>query len=86
LSGGKLGTPKTLVNNCLCSAPVWAPDGSGLVYYNTADATGHFELWWIKGALGASPSAPLQVTTNLDFDALSPPSWSPLSSVPVMAR
>ena len=81
-----MGLPQTLVNNCLCSAPVWAPDGSGLVYYNTADATGHFELWWIKGALGATPSAPLQVTTNLDFDASSPPSWSPLSSVPVMAR
>ena len=86
LNAGKLGTPQTLVNNCLCSAPVWAPDGSGLVYYNTADATGHFELWWIKGALSAAPSAPLQVTTNLDFDASSPPSWSPLSSVPVMAR
>lgn len=86
LTAGKLGTPQTLVNNCLCSAPVWAPDGSGLVYYNTADATGHFELWWIKGALSAAPSAPLQVTTNLDFDASSPPSWSPLSSVPVMAR
>jgi len=86
LTGTKLGAPRTLVNNCLCADPVWAPDGTGLVYYNTADATGHFELWWIKGALGASPSAPLQVTTNLDFDALSPPSWSPLSSVPVMAR
>jgi hypothetical protein len=86
LSNGKLSAPVTLVNNCLCSAPVWAPDGSGLVYYNTADATGHFELWWIKGALAATPSPPLQVTTNLDFDSLSPPSWSPLSSVPVMAR
>jgi len=86
LSAGKLGTPQTLVNNCLCSAPVWAPDGSGLVYYNTADATGHFELWWIKGALSAAPSPPLLVTTNLDFDASSPPSWSPLSSVPLMAR
>ncbi|MHB8488429.1 MAG: TolB family protein [Candidatus Dormibacteria bacterium] len=86
LSAGKLGPPQTLVDNCLCSGPVWAPDGSGLVYYNAADATGHFELWWIKGALSASPSPPLQVTTNLDFDASSPPSWSPLSSVPVMPR
>jgi hypothetical protein len=31
-------------------------------------------------------SPPLLVTNNLDFDALSPPSWSPLSSVPVMSR
>jgi len=86
LSAGKLGTPTTLVNDCLCADPEWAPDGSGLVYYNTADATGHFELWWIAGALGAAPAPPLQVTTNLDFDATSPPSWSPLSTVPVMSR
>jgi Tol biopolymer transport system component len=86
LVGTKLGAPRTLVNNCLCSAPEWAPDGSGLVYFNTADASGHFELYWIKGALTATPSPPLQVTTNLDFNATSPPSWSPLATVPVMAR
>ena len=86
LVGTKLGTPRTLVNNCLCSAPTWAPDGSGLVYYNATDAAGHFELWWIKGALTATPAAPLQVTTSLDFDATSPPAWSPLTSIPVMTR
>ena len=86
LVGTKLGTPRTLVNNCLCSAPVWAPDGSGLAYYNATDTAGHFELWWIKGALTATPASPLQVTTNLDFDATSPPSWSPLTSIPVMTR
>lgn len=86
LSNGKLGIAKTLVSNCLCADPVWAPDGSGLVYYNTADPTGHFELWWIKGAASVAPSPALLVTTNLDFDASSPPSWSPLSSVPVLSR
>lgn len=86
LVGTKLGTPRILVNNCLCSAPTWAPDGSGLVYYNATDAAGHFELWWIKGALTATPAAPLEVTTSLDFDATSPPSWSPLTSIPVMTR
>ncbi len=86
LTGNKLGAPRTLVNNCLCADPEWAPDGSGLVYFNPADASGHFELWWIKGALGATPSAPLQVTSNLDFDAASPPSWSPLATIPVMPR
>jgi Tol biopolymer transport system component len=86
LVGTKLGTPRTLVTNCLCSGPAWAPDGSGLVYYNATDTAGQFELWWIKGALTATPSAPLQVTTNLDFDAASPPSWSPLTSIPVMTR
>jgi hypothetical protein len=86
LVGTKLGTPRTLVNNCLCSAPVWAPDGSGLVYYNATDTAGRFELWWLKGALTATPAAPLQVTSDLNFDATSPPSWSPLTSIPVMAR
>jgi Tol biopolymer transport system component len=86
LVGNKLGTPRTLVNNCLCSAPEWAPDGSGLVYFNPADVTGHFELWWIKGALAATSAAPVQVTTNLDFDATSPVSWSPLASIPAMSR
>jgi Tol biopolymer transport system component len=86
LVGTKLGTPRILVNNCLCSAPEWAPDGSGLVYFNPADVTGHFELWWVKGALSATPAAPLQVTTNLDFDATSPVSWSPLASIPELSR
>lgn len=86
LANNKLGPSRIIVNNCLCSAPAWAPDGSGLVYYNSADATGHFELWWIAGAMGATPALPKQVTTNLDFDATSPPSWSSLASVPVMTR
>jgi hypothetical protein len=86
LTGTKLGTPRTLVNDCLCSAPEWAPDGSGLVYFNPADITGHFELWWIKGAMTATPAPPVQVTTNLDFDATSPVSWSALDSVPELFR
>lgn len=86
LTNNKLGPTRILVNNCLCSQPEWAPDGSGLVYFNAADATGHFQLWWIAGAASATPAPTKQVTTNLDFDATSPPSWSPLASVPVMAR
>ncbi|MBV8194701.1 MAG: hypothetical protein JOY80_04160, partial [Candidatus Dormibacteraeota bacterium] len=76
LQGTTLGTPKTLVSNCLCSAPSWAPDGSGLTYFAPADATGHFQLWWIAGAAGSAPKAPQQVTTDLDFDATSPPAWT----------
>lgn len=75
LQGTTLGTPQVLVSKCLCAAPAWAPDGSGLVYFNPADATGHFQLWWIAGAGGPTPKAPKQVTTNLDFDATSPPVW-----------
>jgi Tol biopolymer transport system component len=87
LVGNTLGAPRVLVNNCLCAAPAWAPDGSGLVYFNPADSSGHFELWWIKGALAATTTSPaVQVTTDLNFDATSPPSWSPLATVPTMSR
>lgn len=76
LNGTKLGTPQVLVDNCLCAAPVWAPDGSGIAYYAPSDATGHFQLWWIAGAGTATQKAPRLVTDNLDFDALSPPAWT----------
>jgi hypothetical protein len=36
--------------------------------------------------MGATPAPTKQVTTNLDFDATSAPSWSPLATVPVMTR
>ncbi|MBV9100156.1 MAG: PD40 domain-containing protein [Candidatus Dormibacteraeota bacterium] len=77
LTGTTLGTPRTLVDNCLCSSPQWSPDGRSLVYYAPADATGHFQLWWIDGAAGLTPKPPKQVTQNLDLDATSPPAWSP---------
>jgi hypothetical protein len=70
-----LGTPRVLVPNCLCAAPTWAPDGTGLVYYAPADASGHFQLWWVAGAGTPTPKAPTQVTSGLDFDAVSPPAW-----------
>jgi Tol biopolymer transport system component len=86
LLGTKLGTRRVLVDNCLCAAPSWAPDGTGLVYYAPADASGHFQLWWILGAATFTAHAPQQVTTNLDFDATSPPAWSPLTNVPYQPR
>jgi Tol biopolymer transport system component len=82
LTGTTLGKPRVLVDGCLCAAPAWAPDASGLVYYAPADVTGHFQLWWIAGAAGATPHASRQVTTNLDLDALSPPAWSPIALSP----
>lgn len=75
-NGHTLGTARVLVANCVCSAPVWAPDGSGLVFYEPADATGQFELWWVAHAAAAAPSAPRRLTTGLDFDAASPPAWA----------
>ena len=76
LTGTTLGPPRTLVADCLCSSPAWAPDGSGLAYLAPADATGHFQLWWLAGASDATPTPPKQVTTGLDFDGTSPPAWS----------
>jgi len=77
LQGTKLGTAHVLVANCICAAPSWAADGSGLGYLAPADATGHFQLWWIAAAATVTPAAPKAVTTGLDFDATSPPAWSP---------
>ena len=71
---GKLDTPTVLVGNCLCNSPSWAPDGSGLLYLAPSDASGHFQLWWIKAA-ATTPQSPQMVTTNVDLDALSAASW-----------
>jgi Tol biopolymer transport system component len=76
LQGTTLGAPRVLAANCVCSAPAWSADGTGLAYYEPADASGHFQLWWIAGASGPIPAAPKQVTENLDFDATSPPAWA----------
>jgi len=65
-----------LTQDCLCSAPAWAPDGTGLVYFAPADATGHFQMWWISGAAAAAPKSPKQVTSSDDFDATSPTAWT----------
>ena len=77
LTGTTLGPSRTLIADCLCASPSWAPDGSGLAYLAPADATGHFELWWLAGAAGALPKKPLQVTSGLDFDGSSRPAWAP---------
>lgn len=76
LTGNKLGAPRTVVDSCLCSSPQWSPDGKSLVYYAPADATGHFQLWWIDGAAGLTPKPPKPVTQNLDLDATSPAAWA----------
>jgi len=66
--------------------PVWRRMAVGSSTTTPPTVTGHFELWWIKGALTVRAVTTLLVTTNLDFDASSPPSWVPLSSVPVDVR
>jgi Tol biopolymer transport system component len=52
--GKALGPPRTVVSSDLVSAPVWAPDGSGLAYLAPAATGGHFQLWWLAGAASAA--------------------------------
>ena len=76
LVNGVPGPPKVLVSGCLCASPTWSPDGTSLLYLAPADATGHFQLWWLAHPTAATPAAPRALTTNLDLDATSPPAWS----------
>lgn len=75
LQGATMGAPHTLVDNCTCASPTWAPDGSGLLYLAPHDASGHFQAWWIAGAETATPKPTQLMTNDLDFDATSPPLW-----------
>lgn len=70
------GPPKVLIRSCLCASPAWSPDGASLLYLAPADATGHFQLWWLANPSAPAPAAPRALTTNLDLDATSPPAWS----------
>ncbi|HEY2596468.1 MAG TPA: hypothetical protein VGK33_21460, partial [Chloroflexota bacterium] len=69
--------PQVLVPSCLCASPAWSADGAGLLYLAPADATGHFQLWWVNHADTSTPSAAKQVTNHLDLDATSAPAWAP---------
>lgn len=74
LQGATLTSMHVAATDCLCASPSWAPDGSGLAYIAPADASGHFQLWWLGVAAGG-PQSPVRVTSNLDLDATSPPAW-----------
>lgn len=76
LVNGVPGVPRVLVPSCLCASPAWSPDGNSLAYLAPADASGHFQLWWIDGAGSAAPAPPKQLTSRLDLDATSPPAWA----------
>ncbi len=77
LHNGTAGVPQVLNNACLCASPAWSPDGTGLLYLAPADATGHFQLWWLNHVDTATPAPAKEVTAHLDFDATSAPAWAP---------
>ena len=65
----------TLVTGTLAAFPTWAPSGDDLVYLAPALAGGNFQLWWLRGAGGPAPAAPVQVTSSVGLDATSGPAW-----------
>ncbi|MHB8717900.1 MAG: TolB-like translocation protein [Candidatus Dormibacteria bacterium] len=72
---GVAGTPRVLVGGCLCASPQFSPDGNDLVYLAPVDASGNFQLWWIRGGASAAPASPRAVTTHLNLDGTSAPAW-----------
>ncbi|MFN2568920.1 MAG: TolB family protein [Candidatus Dormibacteria bacterium] len=75
LTGRTLENLRVVVADCLCSAPAWAPDGSGIAYVAPADSAGHFQLWWAPTSAEGGARPPQRVTNNLDIDATSAPAW-----------
>jgi Tol biopolymer transport system component len=73
---GVPGPPKVLIKSCLCASPAWSPDGTSVLYLAPADATGHFQLWWLAHPTASTPAAPRALTRNLNLDATSPPAWA----------
>jgi hypothetical protein len=67
------------------AAPAWAPDSSGLLYFQPQQPTGHFQLYHLQLPPAPSPGRaaqaananpmPRQVTEVNDFDATSTPVW-----------
>lgn len=92
-NGSTLGPRRNLITNQLVAQPTWAPDGSGIAYLAPAVVGAGFQLWWLPQAAYAQPTPsptrtptpsptpipvkPVQITTNLGFDATSPMVWIP---------
>lgn len=73
---GAIGPLRRLVTGTLAAAPAWSPDGSSLVYLAPEPGDGYFQLWYLKRAGTATPSAPAMVTSGNDLDATSAPVWT----------
>lgn len=70
--------PETILASGMPSAPAWAPQGHGLIYYAPQRGnTGPFELDYVQIPSGKARPDPREVTTNDDFDSTGPPVWYP---------
>ena len=74
-NGSKLGPLRVLESGQLMAQPVWAPDGSGVVYFSPESTGGPFQLWWLPIQDGGPAGAPRLVAKNLAVDAGAMPSW-----------
>jgi hypothetical protein len=74
-NGTKLGPLRVLESGQLMAQPVWAPDGSGVVYFRPESTGGPFQLWWLPIQDGGAAGAPRPVAKNLAVDAGATPSW-----------
>jgi Tol biopolymer transport system component len=68
--------PETVLATGMPSAPSWAPQGHGLIYFAPQKGmTGPFELNYVQIPTGTAKPDPREVTTNDDFDSTGPPVW-----------
>ena len=75
---GTLGPARVLVDGCLCGSPAWSPDSATVAFLASTGQARHFQLWSVPAAPAAvTPAAAgaRQLTSDLDFDATSPPAW-----------
>src|ERR671934_345848 len=74
-NGTKLGPLRVLQSGQIMAQPVWAPDGSGVVYFGPESTGGPFQLWWLPIHDGGPAGAPQLVAKHLAVDAGAMPSW-----------
>jgi Tol biopolymer transport system component len=67
-----VGSPMTLVGQQLVASPTFSPDGKTIAFLAPNAPGGHFQLWTVAAAGGASAKS---LTDNLDLDADSAPAW-----------
>ena len=63
------------MHDTVLASPTFSPDGKLVAFLAPSDEGGPFQLWTADP--NASPAhLPRQITTNLDLDANSPPTWT----------